>query len=192
MIHPSTSYQKAQQRFDDILREKLGVYPNTTGNIDKIKRTAKTQMKSQSVNTDVRVPSRATAQQIDEALKGTRLAGLGASFIKAEQKHGVNAWFLAALAAHESGFGESQIAKDKNNLFGFQAYDSSPYQSARSFHSVDAGIDHVASYLSSAYLNPGGAHYHGTAISDIGQSYATDPAWADKVSAHMERMMTSL
>ena len=54
-------------------------------------------------------------------------------FFEIEQKYNINGVFLASVAIHESGWGTSLIAKDKNNLFGYGAYDSSPYQSSFSF-----------------------------------------------------------
>lgn len=59
------------------------------------------------------------AEDIDRVTAGTGLAGLGKTFIQAEERNGVNAQFLVALAIYESGWGGSRIARDKNNIFGF-------------------------------------------------------------------------
>lgn len=77
-------------------------------------------------------------------------------FYEAEQKYGINGVFLAAIAIHESGWGKSAIAVNKLNLFGFGAYDVSPYESALTFESYSAGTDAVAAWLMSNYLNPAG------------------------------------
>ena len=102
--------------------------------------------------------------------------------------NGVNAWFLAAIATHESAYGTSRIAQDKNNLFGFQAYDATPYASARSFETMADGVDYVASFLSKAYLTPGGAYYNGTSVDAVGTRYATDTRWAEAVKRHMKAL----
>jgi hypothetical protein len=54
-------------------------------------------------------------------------------FINAQQAWGLNAHYLTAHAALESAWGTSAIARDKNNILGFMAYDDSPYLSAATF-----------------------------------------------------------
>ena len=63
-------------------------------------------------------------------------------------------YFSAAVAIHESGWGGSSIASDKNNLFGYGAYDSSPYDSAYEFSDYSEGIDLLARVFAKYYLNP--------------------------------------
>ena len=48
------------------------------------------------------------------------LIGLGKKFKEVESKYNVNALFLYSLAIHESYYGTSALAKDKNNLFGLK------------------------------------------------------------------------
>ncbi|MBR2290551.1 MAG: G5 domain-containing protein [Clostridia bacterium] len=79
-----------------------------------------------------------------------------AMFYEAEQKYGINGVFLASIAIHESGWGRSAIAVNKHNLFGFGAYDASPYESALTFDTYANGTDIVAAWLMSNYLNPAG------------------------------------
>ena len=78
------------------------------------------------------------------------------AFYDAEQKYGINGIFLTSIAIHESGWGKSSIASNKRNLFGFGAYDSSPFESAITFEEYSEGVDEVASWLISNYLNPVG------------------------------------
>lgn len=78
------------------------------------------------------------------------------AFYDAEQKYGINGVFLASIAIHESGWGKSSIAVQKHNLFGFGAYDNSPFESAVTFATYSDGIDVVASWLASNYLNTAG------------------------------------
>ena len=49
----------------------------------------------------------------------------------------------------------------KNNLFGYTAYDSDPYNSATTFESYENAINKVAESLSTRYL-----HVAGTKIND--------------------------
>lgn len=193
-VEISSGYSEAKKRFDQILSEKLGIYPASYGGMDSLRmydsnRIRPLSTSSQDVFNDVRVKSNATAASIDEKLTGTPMAGLGAEFVKAEEKYGVNAWFLTGLAIHESGYGTSAIAKDKNNLFGYQAYDNTPYESARVFSTVGEGIDRVAENLASAYLSEDGTYFNGYGLEDINKRYATDKNWASAVKAHMQRLM---
>ncbi len=125
---------------------------------------------------------------IDQKLKNTPMAGLGKAFKAAEKRSGINAFALASIAIHESAYGRSRIAKQKNNLFGFQAYDGSPYKSAKSFSSREQGIYHVADYLKRNYLTVGGKYYNGVTLQAVGKKYASDPQWATKVESIMRAL----
>ena len=57
-----------------------------------------------SQNYDVRTKSDITAAQLDSKLKN-KLKGMGEVFVSCQEKYGVNAVFLAAIAIHESGNG---------------------------------------------------------------------------------------
>ena len=113
-------------------------------------------------------------------------------FYYAEQEYGINGIFLASIAIHESGWGTSSIALNKNNLFGYQAYDGSPYNSAKQFNSYSEGIDLVARILIKYYLNDkgksiyggdvaDGRYYSGSTIKGVNKHYASDPNWASAI-----------
>lgn len=138
---------------------------------------------------NVTIPSSISAEFIDRRLAGTAMAGLGAAFKKAEADYGVNALFLTGLAIYESNYGNSAIAQAKNNLFGFMAYDSSPFESAGYFRTKEEGIDHVARYLRNHYLTPGGTYYNGVSISAINVKYASDQEWASKIILRLRRFL---
>lgn len=187
---PSQSYYTAKNRFDEILRTKLNVTPATGGALaGSSVYNAGTATTVNAVYEDVRLGSGASAADIDARLAGTGLEGLGASFVEAEQKYNVNAWFLTGLAMHESGNGSSKIATEKNNVFGFQAYDASPYASARTFSSKAEGVDAVAKYISENYLTAGGKYYNGVSIDSIGKRYATDPNWSTAIKKQMANLL---
>jgi Mannosyl-glycoprotein endo-beta-N-acetylglucosaminidase len=102
--------------------------------------------------------------------------------------HRLNPVFVLALGLHESGWGRSAIAKEKRNLFGYQAYDDSPYESAKAFPSLAEGTDFVTGRIKEDYLVAGGAFFNGANLSGINQKYATDKGWAAKVRAHMNNV----
>lgn len=137
---------------------------------------------------DLRKPSGVSARTINKFLAGTPLAGLGEAFMRAEREWAVSARYLAAHAVLESAWGRSKIAQQKKNLFGFQAYDSSPYESAKAFPSFEECIYYVARYVARNYLNPDGKYYNGPTLRGMNKRYATDPKWADKIAALMAKI----
>ena len=124
-------------------------------------------------------------------------------FYKAEQKYKVNGIFLASIGIHESAWGTSKIANDKNNLFGFTAYDSDPYNSATSFDNYENAINKVAEVLSTKYLHVAGTkisdeltatgtYFNGTSAKSVNVRYASDTGWADKVFNYMQYLYNKL
>lgn len=126
---------------------------------------------------DLRKPSELTIGQAEQLLEGTGLEGLGKAFVEAEKKYQVNAYYLMAHAAWESGWGKSRISREKNNLFGYMAYDGSPYQSAKGFKTKEESIDVVARFISQHYLNEQGMYYHGPTLQGMNVRYASDSNW---------------
>lgn len=102
----------------------------------------------------------------------------------------MNAQFLCALAVHESAWGKSKIARDKNNLFGFGAADRAPFRLAKRFNSKQECIDFVASYIKKNYLTPKGKYFRGFTLLDINKNYCSDRRWAEKIACIMERFET--
>ncbi|RXT08083.1 N-acetylglucosaminidase [Ammoniphilus sp. CFH 90114] len=130
---------------------------------------------------DLRKPSGLSQEQADALIEGTGLEGLGKAFVETEERYQVNAYYLIAHAAWESAWGRSRISKEKNNLFGFSAYDQSPYQSARKFASKEEGIDAVARYISEHYLSEDGKYYNGAHLEGMNIRYATDENWQNGI-----------
>ena len=95
-------------------------------------------------------------------------------FIAAEKKYGVNAVFLAAVAALESGWG--RYCFRQNNIFGW---------SGKDFESKEECIDFVASKLKEHYLSEGGKYYNGKTIEGINVCYNGNDFWAEKIKEIM-------
>lgn len=117
---------------------------------------------------------------LERALAGTDLAGLGPALVAAEAETGVNAVLLAAIIAHESGWGTSPLARDKNNLAGLGAYDGREYSAGMSFATREESVMFLARLVA---RNPNGT------LDEIGAWYATDPCWAAKVAGCMKVIM---
>lgn len=136
-----------------------------------------------TVDTDLTQPSGENASTVNGFLKGTALANLGDSFMHAEQSFHVSARYFVAHAILESAWGTSAIARDKHNLFGFNADDANPYQDATTFPSFDACIQYVAQFIAQNYLSPTGRFYHGPTLRGMNVDYASDPYWASKIAS---------
>ena len=124
-------------------------------------------------------------------------------FYNVEKKYNINGIFLASMAIHESAWGTSQIAQDKNNLFGYGSYDESPYESSYEFASYEEGIEKVAKSLVKYYLNPSGNkiydgetaaawYYNGPTLQGVNTRYASDKDWYTKVYSYMEMLYNRL
>ena len=124
-------------------------------------------------------------------------------FYNMDKKYNVNGIFIASIAIHESAWGTSQIAEDKNNLFGYGSYDETPYESSYEFDSYADGIETVTKSLVKYYLNPAGTkiydgetasawYYNGPTVEGVNQRYASDPDWHTKVYSYMEMLYNRL
>ena len=120
-------------------------------------------------------------------------------FYNLEQKYNINGIFIAAIGIHESGWGTSKIAADKNNLFGYGAYDSSPYESAYHFETYEEGIETLAKSMAKYYLNEDGVqvteedvatgiYYNGPTLKGVNTRYASDQLWHEKIFNTMEAL----
>ena len=125
------------------------------------------------------------------------------AFYHAEKKYNINGIFLASIAIHESGWGTSQIAQEKKNLFGYGSYDETPYESSFEFEDYAEGIETVAKSLVKYYLNPSGTkiydgetaaawYYNGPTLQGVNTRYASDTEWHKKVFNYMETLYKRL
>ena len=145
---------------------------------------------------DLRKPTNYTAEELNKVyslmnIQGSRLAGKGEVFKEAEKRYQVNALYLMAHSALESAWGRSQIAKDKNNFFGIAAYDTTPYDSAKSFDNVDKGILGAAKWIRQNYID-NGRTYLGNKSSGMNVLYASDPYWGEKIASIMMTINSKL
>ena len=134
--------------------------------------------------------TKATAADLDAQITNTssKMYGSGAIFKEVEEMYGVNALSMFSLAKTESASGTSKLALEKNNLFGYGAYDSCPFDCARSYSSIkDSIIDYAKNYLGS-YATAGASYYfgshQGTKGSGRAVKYASDPLSGEKAAAN--------
>ena len=134
----------------------------------------------------VLVPSNLTA---DELRKGLlyELKDYAEEFIQAEKETGINAVFLSSVAALESGWGRSDVATKRNNLFGWTA--SSGY---KVFDSKEECISFVAERIKTLYLSPDGKYFNGYEVHDINIKYNGSQHWEDSVTQIMDNIMNRI
>lgn len=130
-----------------------------------------------------------TAGQLNEwinanAPEGSLMYNQGEAFMEAGKVSGLDPRYLVAHAAHETGWGTSNIVKDKNNFYGIGAFDATPYSSAYGYDGAKAGIIEGSKFIAKDYYSQGQ-----TTLSSMhrdpdgsGHNYATDPGWADKIA----------
>ena len=124
-------------------------------------------------------------------------------FYYIEQQYNINGLYIAAIGIHESAWGTSELAKNKNNLFGYGAYDSNPYNGAYQFSDYAESIDLLARVMVKYYLNSKGTkiygneialgtYYNGATLKGINTKYASDKNWANAVFSHMHYLYNKL
>lgn len=74
----------------------------------------------------------------------SKMYNQGQTFINNQNTYGINAGVMFGVAYNESAAGTSDIAQNKNNIFGLNAVDSSPGQSANYFSNVEQCIKEFA------------------------------------------------
>lgn len=89
------------------------------------------------------------AEVFNKKFKGV-LAGKGEEIIAAAEKNGIEPELLAAIIAHETGWGQSNLIKNYNNPGGLRG--KGDWQK---FDTIEAGLDKMASVLKKGYYNEG-------------------------------------
>ena len=135
-----------------------------------------------------------TAAQLDQytssKVSSGKLLNAGSSLVSNQNKYGVNALIMYSNAVLESGWGKSQLAVNKNNLFGHGAADNNPYYGANGYANVDDCIKyHAKVFISEGFCDPKdyNARYYGSHLGDkesgINVKYASDPYWGEKIAS---------
>ena len=124
----------------------------------------------------------------DRVSETSKMYNLGDTFVEMQNSYGVNALLTASIAANESGYGTSNIAQTKNNLFGINAVDATPGESAYYYKNPENCVkDFTETMMSKQYFNPNDWKYCGAFLgnkaSGVNMMYASDPYWGEKVAA---------
>lgn len=112
----------------------------------------------------------------------------------AQQQSGMSALAILGIGALESGYGTSNIAKKKNNIWGWNATNVNPGGNAKTFSQMSQGALEFANSYMNTYYNKYGAKSisaAGTGNNPSGKGYAyldngsVDSSWATKVGKIM-------
>jgi hypothetical protein len=145
-----------------------------------------------TIDTNLREVVNVSGVDLDRAIETVKpdnaLIGLGQIFVDVGNKKGINAYYIAAHAAWETGWGTSAIFKDKNNLFGYGAFDRCPYECALTFETVADGVDYAMARIKEDYLTEGGKYYNGPTLRGMNIHYATDSNWAQGIATIMNSL----
>ena len=161
-----------------------------------------------NINTSLNKPSGLSLEQFQKILTDSKdvnniFKNNAQYFYYIEKQYNINGVFVAAVGIHESAWGTSKISKDKNNLFGYGAYDSNPYQGAYNFSNYSECIDLIARVLVKYYINPKGTsiygnqkaegtYYNGATLEGVNKRYASDKNWANSVYSYMKYLYNKL
>lgn len=127
-------------------------------------------------------PSGMTLEQMEHlidqfeliGIKNSRFKGTAKDLLIAERKYNVNALFVLSIGIHESYYGTSALARNKNNLFGLMGGTKTGlYYSSRK-----ECIDYEFRLMRNEYINRGL-----TTVSKISYKYCNPPQhWAVSIS----------
>lgn len=132
---------------------------------------------------DITEGSNTTAFQLKKALKGTKLEDLAPSLYKAEKLYKINAFVLAGILAHESGWGTK--INYNNNLSGFAIYNRG---GGKTFDSKEDNVIATAKLLAENYVKSGQKNFHGKSLEAVNTDYClkdngnTDWHWSEDIN----------
>lgn len=133
---------------------------------------------------DLTVITGFTAEELESLLADSGLAGLGAFYAEKEQSHGLNALFMISVAQLESGFGNSKLAKNCNNLGGIKNGGNGYME----FPTLQDCVEYQATLLRDDYLSEDGKYYSGKTTKDVSQKYCEgSESWYTQVESLMKK-----
>lgn len=206
-------YKISYQNITGWIKSECTIYINPNSSEEQKQTIAETKTKEQllatlSINMQLNKPSGLTLEQFKKVLSDSKdknkiFENNAEYFYYIEKQYNINGIFVASVGIHESGWGTSKIAVQKNNLFGYGAYDSNPYNGAYNFSNYSESIDLLARVFVKYYLNPAGtsiyggekavgSYYNGATLKGINTKYASDKNWANAVFSHMHYLYNKL
>lgn len=109
--------------------------------------------------------------------KKSPLKGKGEFFLQMEQKYGINARFIAAIATVESGCGTH--CANKNNFFGVKG----GKRGYKAFNTVEEGIESEFSMIKRVYIDK-----NRKTVASIGRIYCENKRWPSMINGVMKKI----
>jgi len=132
-----------------------------------------------------------TDEEVESLLiKG--LVGFGAVFNEQSRINDIDVLHNIPHAGLESAHGTSKIAIDKNNIYGWACYDSSPYASAKKYRDYADCITTWTREYNKLYLLQSGDQFRGNSEHAVNIVYATSPVAGINKSMMTQRYRKAL
>lgn len=141
---------------------------------------------------DITEVSNISYESLYKMLEGTKFQNMTQFFINCEKQYGINAFYIIAIPALESGWGTSNRSTNgTNNITGYNVISDDSV--GTTFNSWEDCIIHTILLLKNHYLNQEGLYAKETSsIYDIGTSYCASSDWADKLNNIIYNMTLKL
>jgi len=107
------------------------------------------------------------------------MASIGDIIYEVEHEYNINAFHMMAIMAHESGYGTSNAAINKNNLVGAMGSNG-----LIKYDSINESIDHFGSFLYGGYISQGR-----DSLEEISTKYCpnSSSSWTNKVTFMLDQ-----
>lgn len=160
-----------QQKAKDFEKEQVRV-----NNVIKLKTIEDENNRENNVAfhySNVTIESNITANELKKCIDtynpNNNISYLSKYIVQAEKEYGINAFFLTAIIAHESAWGNSSRAINQNNLGGVEVYSAT--STGKTYNSKESSVFGIAKFLRRDYLNTDGKYYNGLSTSDVNTAY---------------------
>ena len=108
--------------------------------------------------------------------------------VKGCKQENIPILLITAIAIQESGWGTSDLARNKKSYFGISAYDWGPYENGSDFskYTLEEAVIKSIQMIKKDYLT------HGWTIDEIGAKYCpTDPKWSEHITSIMNDLQNN-
>lgn len=153
--------------------------PQTVDASTKTARPSADLLTASQKQKEVKVDRRAEILEAYLHSKNSPMADSAKTFIEEADKYNIDWKWVVSISGNESQFGH-MIPPYSYNGWGFGVYGNN----VRNFNSWDDGIHVVSEALREDYMDRNGAQN----IYQIGNRYASDPRWVNKVIHYMDEL----
>ena len=161
-------------------------YATLDVDVDRSKLMSRGLIDRKGINVNIGEESNLSREQVEYLLRGGGMVGLSDSILYCERLFKVNALLIIAVSKHESANGTSNLARNKNNLFGFNAYGDID-KNAIDYPSKAESVYAFSNLIRNNYFNKGL-----TVTSSIGEVYCESGDWSELIDEMMRDLLHKL